>query len=127
MGYKVAWSDRMISLYTSVWVGGLLYTILRRRLRPLPLLLAAVLLTPIVLDGGTHFIADLQGIGQGFRDTNDWLRILTGAVFPSSFYAGDGWGSFNSLMRLWTGILAGPALAWVVFPRIDPLLAHDNR
>jgi uncharacterized membrane protein len=127
MGYKVAWSDRMISLYTSVWIGSLLYAVLRRRLRPLPLVLTAAFLIPVVLDGGTHFIADLQGIGQGFRDTNAWLSALTGAVLPSSFYAGDGWGSFNSVMRLWTGVLAGLALAWTVFPRIDPLLTHDSR
>ncbi|MCL5997986.1 MAG: DUF2085 domain-containing protein [Chloroflexi bacterium] len=126
MGYKVAWSDRMISLYTSVWIGGMLYALLRRWLRPLPLALTAVLLVPILLDGTTHFLADLQGIGQGFRDTNAWLRTLTNNALPTSFYAGDGWGSFNSLMRLWTGALAGLALAWVVFPRIDPLIHHDR-
>jgi uncharacterized membrane protein len=127
MGYKVAWSDRMISLYTSVWVGSMLYALWRRRLPPLPLMLVGILLIPILLDGGTHFISDLQGFGQGFRDTNDWLRALTGAIFPSSFYAGDGWGSFNSLMRLWTGVLAGLALAWASLPRIDPLIRNDNR
>ena len=122
MGYKVAWSDRMISLYTSIWFGGLLYALLRRRLTPLPLRLLVVLLIPIVLDGGSHFIADLQGIGQGFRDTNTWLRAFTGGIFPTSFYAGDGLGSFNSLMRMWTGALSGIALAWTIFPRIDRLM-----
>ncbi len=122
MGYKVAWSDRMVSLYTSIWLGSLLFAVLRRRIRALPLVLTAVLLIPIFVDGGTHFLSDLQGIGQGFRDTNEWLRTLTGATFPSSFYAGDGWGSFNSLMRLWTGALAGLVLAWAMFPRIDPLI-----
>jgi uncharacterized membrane protein len=127
MGYKVAWSDRMISLYTSVWVGGLLYALLRRRLRPLPLALTAVLLLPIILDGGTHFIADLQRFGQGFRDSNEWLRILTDATLPSSFYAGDGWSSFNSIMRLGTGALAGVAFAWAIMPRIDKLISNDIR
>ena len=122
MGYKVAWSDRMVSLYTSLWLGSLLYALLRSRIKPLPLLLVALLLVPIFVDGSTHFLSDLQGIGQGFRDTNDWLRALTSGVFPPSFYAGDGWGSFNSLTRLWTGILAGLALAWAVFPRLDPLI-----
>jgi uncharacterized membrane protein len=122
MGYKVAWSDRMVSLYTSVWLGSLLYALLRTRAKPLPLLLAAMLLVPIFVDGGTHFISDLQGFGQGFRDTNGWLRALTQSTLPPSFYAGDGWGSFNSLTRLWTGVVAGLALAWAVFPRIAPLI-----
>ena len=127
MGYKVAWSDRMISLYTSVWMGSLIYGLLRRRLRPLPVWLTVALLVPIILDGGTHLIADLQGIGQGFRDTNAWLRALTGDVLPPSFYAGDGWGSFNSLMRLATGVLAGLALAWSITPRIDGLISKGRR
>ncbi len=127
MGYKVAWSDRMISLYTSVWIGSLLYALLRRRIKPMPLLLAGALLVPIIVDGSTHLIADLQGFGQGFRDTNTWLSALFGNALPSSFYAGDGWGSFNSLMRLVTGILAGLALAWVALPRIDPLITNDRR
>ncbi len=127
MGYKVAWSDRMVSLYTSFWIGGLLYALLRRRIRPLPLLLTAALLLPIFIDGSTHFISDLQGFGRGFRDTNDWLRALTNSALNPTFYAGDAWGSFNSLMRLWTGIVAGLAIAWAVFPRIDPVLTHDIR
>jgi uncharacterized membrane protein len=127
MGYKVAWSDRMISLYTSVWIGSMLYALGRRRIQALPFMLTGILLIPILLDGGTHFISDLQGIGQGFRDTNTWLRALTGDTFPSTFYAGDGWGSFNSLMRLWTGVLSGLALAWAIFPRLDPIIRNDNR
>ena len=127
MGYKVAWSDRMISLYTSVWVGSMLYAFSRRRLRPLPFVLAGILLMPILLDGGAHFISDLQGFGQGFRDTNVWLRALTGDAFPLTFYAGDGWGSFNSIMRLWTGVLAGLALAWAVLPWIDPIITNGNK
>jgi uncharacterized membrane protein len=122
MGYKVAWSDRMVSLYTSVWLGGLLYALLRARVKPPPLLLTAVLLAPIFVDGGTHFLSDLQSFGQGFRDTNGWLRALTQNTLPAPFYAGDGWGSFNSLSRLWTGVVAGLALAWAVFPRLDPLI-----
>ena len=122
MGYKVAWSDRMVSLYTSVWIGSLLFALLRRRARALPLVLTAVFLAPILVDGGTHFLSDLQGIGQGFRDTNDWLRDLTQNALSPSFYAGDGWGSLNSLTRLWTGALAGFAFAWFVLPRVDPLI-----
>jgi hypothetical protein len=30
----------------------------------------AVLLLPMVIDGSTHAVSDLAGIGQGFRGTN---------------------------------------------------------
>ena len=75
-----------------------------------------LLLLPIMLDGGTHMVSDLAGIGQGFRDTNGWLAILTNHSFPVNFYAGDGLGSFNSFMRFVTGILAGLAIVWLAFP-----------
>ncbi|HEY3341736.1 MAG TPA: DUF2085 domain-containing protein, partial [Anaerolineae bacterium] len=127
MGFKVAWSDRMISLYTSVWIGSLLYALWRHRLHPLPLVLTGILLMPIILDGATHFISDLQGFGQGFRDTNTWLHVLLGNTFPPAFYVGDGWGSFNSVMRLWTGIIAGLALAWAIIPRIDSMFSNVNQ
>ncbi len=128
MGYKIAWSDRMISLYTSIWVGSLAYALLRRRFAATApsLVLTAVLLVPIFLDGGTHFLSDLQGFGYGFRDTNDWLRALTGGAFPAHFYAGDALWSFNSLMRMWTGALAGLALAWSLLPRVDALLGRQT-
>lgn len=61
-------------------------------------------------------ISDLAGIGQGFRDTNQWLAVLTGNILQASFYAGDALGSFNSWARLLSGISAGLGLAWLVFP-----------
>jgi len=36
MGWKVAWSDRMVSMYSSIWVFGLLWYPLRRYLPRLP-------------------------------------------------------------------------------------------
>ncbi len=116
MGWKVAWSDRMISFYTSVWLFAVLWFPFRRRMKPVPWWGLVLLLLPMVLDGGTHMISDLAGIGQGFRDTNVWLAALTNHAFPASFYAGDALGSFNSLMRFLTGLLAGLALGWLVFP-----------
>jgi len=109
MGWKVAWSDRMVSMYTTIPLSALLYAAPHRgkRLRPLPLWGFALLALPLVIDGGTHMISDLAGIGQGFRYTNDWLAALTGNVFPQTFYAGDALGSFNSWMRLITGVLFG--------------------
>lgn len=126
MGWKVAWSDRMVSLYTSIWLFGLLWWPLRSRLKALPWWGLALWLLPMALDGTTHFISDLAGIGRGFRDANLWLAALTQNGFPVSFYAGDAWGSFNSLMRLVTGAFFGLGIVWYAFPRLDRLLHVDD-
>jgi len=118
MGWKIAWSDRMISFYTSVWVFAALWFPFRRKVKSLSWWGFVLLLLPLIMDGGTHTISDFAGIGQGFRDTNQWLAILTNNSFPATFYAGDALGSFNSMMRLITGILAGLAVIWLAFPYI---------
>ena len=118
MGWKVAWSDRMISFYTSIWLFALAWWPLRRKVRPLAWWGFALLLLPMIVDGGTHALSDLAGIGQGFRDTNLWLATLTNNSLPASFYAGDALGSFNSWARLLTGLLAGLGIVWLALPYI---------
>jgi uncharacterized membrane protein len=118
MGWKVAWSDRMVSMYGSVWVFGLLWYPLRDRLPRLPFWGLVLFLLPMALDGTTHLISDLAGLEQGFRETNLWLVILTHNALPATFYAGDGWGSFNSIMRLLTGIFFGMGVVWFGFPHV---------
>ncbi len=118
MGWKVAWSDRMIWFYTSIWFFALIWSTLRRVIRPISWQGFILLLVPMALDGGTHAISDLAGIGQGFRDTNQWLVAWTGNAFSSAFYAGDAIGSFNSWMRFITGLLAGLGIVWFALPHI---------
>jgi uncharacterized membrane protein len=120
MGWKVAWSDRMISFYTMTPIFGLLYAALRRRLRPLSWQLLVLALMPLFLDGVSHVANDLfYGVaGGGFRDTNSWLAFLTGDAWPG-FYAGDHVGTFNWWMRLVTGMLAAWGLAFWAFPWLD--------
>ncbi len=118
MGWKVAWSDRMISFYTSVWLFAAIWSPLRHKVRPLAWWGFALLLLPMALDGGTHLVSDLAGIGQGFRDSNQWLVALTNSALPATFYAGDALGSFNSLMRLLSGLSAGLGIVWLAFPYI---------
>lgn len=118
MGWKVAWSDRMISFYTSVWIFAALWYPFRYKIRILSWWGFVLLLLPMALDGGTHMVSDFAGIGNGFRDTNAWLAVLTNNAFSATFYAGDALGSFNSLMRFITGLLAGIAIVWLAFPYI---------
>ena len=119
MGWKVAWSDRMVSMYTALFLSSLAYGLVRTRLKPLRWRVFFLLLLPMAIDGTTHALSDLAGIGQGFRDRNSWLATLTGNIFPPTFYAGDALGSFNSWMRLITGVLFGVAVVWLVYPYVQ--------
>lgn len=116
MGWKIAWSDRMISFYTSVWLFAVAWSPYRKKIKPLSLPGFTLFLLPLVLDGSTHMLSDFSGIGQGFRDTNQWLAILTNDFFNATFYAGDGLGSFNSWARFISGLLAGLGIVWLAFP-----------
>ncbi len=126
LGWKVAWSDRMVATYTAILAFGLLFGLVRRRVRRMPVWLFLLLLLPMALDGGTHLISDLSGIGEGFRTTNEWLGALTGYRLSACFYAGDALGSFNSWMRLLTGILFGLAVVGLAYPEIERTVAHDT-
>jgi len=90
----------------------------------LPLWGFIVLALPMALDGGTHLLSDLAGIGQGFRDSNTWLIVLTGGALPAEFYAGDSLGSFNSWMRLVTGVLFGLGAVWLAYPHLEMAFAN---
>ncbi|MGA9397218.1 MAG: DUF2085 domain-containing protein, partial [Anaerolineaceae bacterium] len=119
MGWKVAWSDRMVSMYTSLWLFGILWGITKKRSDPLPLWALLIFLLPMAIDGTTHLISDLSGIGQGFRYSNEWLASITNNIFPAVFYSGDAWGSFNSWMRLLTGMFFGFGIVWFAFPLFE--------
>jgi uncharacterized membrane protein len=122
LGWKVAWSDRMISLYGGVWLAALVYWRVARlrTVKPISIWAFGLLMLPIVLDGGTHMISDnVDGLLTGFRYDNAWLAALTGHILPASFYAGDALGSFNSWMRLITGLLAAIGVVWFAFPLLD--------
>ncbi len=127
MGWKVAWSDRMVWMYTSVLVFAWLWWPLRRRVKPLPWWGFVLLLVPMGADGFTHMISDFAGIGQGFRYTNAWLAALTGNAFPTGFYVGDAVGSFNFWMRLITGLLFGLGVVWWGFPYLEEAFTANVR
>ena len=121
-GWKVAYSDRMVSMYTGFWIASLVFAAVRRRIRPLPIWGFVLFCLPMAIDGFTHLLSDLQAgqnFGTGFRDVNIWLAQLTNYALPATFYAGDALGSFNSIMRLLTGVLFGIGTVWFAFPYVD--------
>jgi uncharacterized membrane protein len=72
VGYKMALCQRDIALYGSLFVGGLVFGLLRKRLRPLSLLGYVLCLVPMALDGGTQLI--------GLRESTPLLRMITGCI-----------------------------------------------
>jgi uncharacterized membrane protein len=128
IGWKVAWSDRMVFMYTTILVWGMLFWLLRKRIKPLPMRGLFLFLVPMGIDGFTHMISDFTaGIGLGFRDSNVWLARLTNEAFPATFYAGDRLGSFNSWMRLITGLLFSLGIVWALYPRVHSGFTNTAR
>ena len=127
IGWKVAYSDRLMAWYGSFWIASLVYAVIRRRVRPLPLWGLALFALLMFIDGMTHTISDAlidNQFGAGFRDTNGWLAQLTNNALPLWFVAGDALGSFNSLMRWISGALFGIGLAWFLLPYAEGVFAY---
>lgn len=120
LGWKVAWSDRMVYMYGSLWLSAFIIGLVSRwrEVKPLPIWVFLLLLLPMVLDGTTHLLSDLGGLFEGFRYNNAWLATLTNHAFSEAFYRGDQLGSFNSWMRLSSGISFGVGCVWFAFPYI---------
>ncbi|SRR5581483_2235956 len=122
LGWKVAWSDRMVYMFGAVWLSGVAFGLLRHRgdVRPLRLHWFGLLLVPMIVDGGTHLLSDTSGgLLGGFRYSNQWLAALTSDALPTWFYVGDAIGSFNSWMRLLSGLTFGVGVVWLTFPYMD--------
>jgi uncharacterized membrane protein len=122
VGWKVAWSDRMFAMYTAMLPAAWIWYSLRRKLGRLPVWGLLLFLLPMAIDGTAHLISDFAGVGLGFRDSNAWLAALTGNSLPASFYAGDALGSFNSLVRMLSGVFFAIGLVWFGAPYVEEAL-----
>jgi len=82
MGYKVAVCERDISIYGALFVGGVLYVIFQKRVRPLPIWLYIWLgLGPIAIDGLSQLLSLPPFEFWAVRETLPMFRVLTGATF----------------------------------------------
>ena len=72
-GYKIAICQRDVAIYGSVVLAGLLFGLLRGRLRAPGLRVYLLFLVPMALDGFSQLF--------GLRESNWWLRTVTGALF----------------------------------------------
>ncbi|HEX8034983.1 MAG TPA: DUF2085 domain-containing protein, partial [Ktedonobacterales bacterium] len=74
-GYQVCLCARCLAIYSTMLLAGLSLAFVRRRhlVRSIPWWLWIVAMLPMALDGGTQLF--------GLRESNVWLRLLTGAIF----------------------------------------------
>jgi len=98
-GHQVGFCHRCVALYTSIVAAGLLFALLRRRIKPISLKIGGLLLLPILIDGLTHMADDLSGLG--FRG------------------GGDAIGTLNFWLRMITGTLVGIVMLLAVYPRVE--------
>jgi uncharacterized membrane protein len=73
IGYKVAFCERDVAIYGSIFLAGALFGLVRRRLRPLPILLYLLFCLPMLVDGGLQLF--------GVYESTWTLRSVTGALF----------------------------------------------
>jgi uncharacterized membrane protein len=73
IGYKVAICQRDVATYGTILLAGLVFGLVRRRLKPLPIWAFVLSLVPMGIDGITQLF--------GLRESNWQLRIITGALF----------------------------------------------
>lgn len=121
IGFKTALAHRQLALNTALLVGGLLWALVGRRLPRLSILGFALLILPMILDGGSHMLNEITRLG--FRNSNAWAIWLTGGIFPSTFYVGTTFGTLNWLLRTVTGALFGLGAVWFLFPYLSEGLA----
>jgi uncharacterized membrane protein len=82
MGYKVALCQRDVAIYSGLLLAGLLFGVVRRKLKPLPwqiFVLAGVV--PMMVDGGYQLAAHMMPGLLGVHETIPALRTLTGFLF----------------------------------------------
>jgi uncharacterized membrane protein len=73
LGYKMAYCQRDTAMYSSMLLAGMLFGLVRHRLRPLPFVIYLVLLAPWAVDGLAQFL--------GFYESTWQLRTITGSLF----------------------------------------------
>ena len=82
IGYKVALCERDIAIYAGILLAGLLFGLVRSRLKPLPLMYWFILgILPIALDGGSQLISQIGLLSLSARESTPLLRTLTGGLF----------------------------------------------
>ena len=108
VGYKVALCQRDVAIYGTICAAGLVYSVLRRRVRIRPLRWWAYVafgVLPMLVDGGYQ-----------------WVSYLVAAIWPGNPYIQPH--ETTPLLRTVTGALFGLATVWLAFPHVEATMAE---
>lgn len=106
MGYKMALCERDIAIYGFVFIGGVIYGLLRRRWKipALPLWAFIVFgMGPIALDGFSQLFSQYGTASDSLSFLNSIFRLRESTPF----------------LRTLTGAIFGFTLVWMAYPQID--------
>lgn len=120
LGYKMALCQRDISIYFFILVGGLLYAMLRNRIRirALPLVLFVIIgVGPIALDGFSQLFSYWSIPIDGSEPTG--LAATVQGIFPLR--------ESTPLLRASTGAWFGLTLAWLAYPHVNSSMKVTER
>ncbi len=83
LGYKMAWCERDMAIYTSMLIGGMAFGLVRSRLRPLDWRVYLAFITPMAIDGFWQLFTSPTYILPFLPEhESTWLlRTITGALF----------------------------------------------
>jgi len=85
IGYKLALCQRDLAIQSAILVFTLLFALSHQKIKPVPILIWAVLgFLPIILDGSTQLLSQLGWPALAWlpaRESTPLLRVLTGASF----------------------------------------------
>lgn len=82
LGYKVAFCQRDIAIYSAIFLFGLIFSLTKRKIPSLPLLAWFVLgILPVGIDGLSQIISQLPWDIIPLRESTPLLRTLTGGLF----------------------------------------------
>ena len=82
LGYKVALCERDVAIYGGILLFGLLFSLLKRKIKPIHWTIWIILgILPIALDGVSQLISQPPLGFIPFRESTPFLRTLTGFLF----------------------------------------------
>jgi uncharacterized membrane protein len=119
MGYKMALCERDIGIYGFILVFGLLFGLLRYRIkvRSLPIILFILIgLVPIAVDGFSQLFSYWVVPASGAAPTGFFATVANLLPLRES----------TPFMRVFTGALFGFMLAWLAYPQVEKGMA-DTR
>ena len=103
-GFKMAICQRDIAMYLSLWIFGLIFALMDRKIKKLPLWIWIVIgVIPLGLDGGAQILGNLNVpiMGPLSHESTPLLRTITGSLF---------------------GLLTG----WYIFPSLDAVINKET-